>query len=174
MGPLGETAKRHSQKLFPMRRIFITGMSGTGKTSVIEELRTRGFTAIDTDYDDWCELSTVNDESEWLLQEDRLHALLAAPLTSPLFVSGCSSNQGKFYKFFDYKILFIAPLPVMRERVTSRTSNPYGKSEHEWAEICRNHELIYPLLKQSADFEIDSSTMTITEIADLLTNLALN
>jgi shikimate kinase len=155
-----------------MKRIFITGMSGTGKTSVIEALRSRGFTAIDTDYDDWCELSTFNEGAGWLLREDRLYELLTIPLNSSLFISGCSSNQGKFYKFFDYKILFSAPLEVILDRVAQRTSNPYGKSEKERAEICWNFEHIQPLLKKSADFEIDSGAMSVSEITDFLTELA--
>ena len=47
-----------------MKRILITGMSGTGKSSVIRELQARGFAAIDTDYGDWCELFTTDGEEE--------------------------------------------------------------------------------------------------------------
>lgn len=156
-----------------MRRIFITGMSGTGKSSVIEALSSRGFTAIDTDYDDWCELSVIDGVSELVWREARMHKLLAKPLTFPLFVSGCRSNQGKFYRFFDYKILFSAPLEVILERVAARSTNPYGKSEQDRAEICHNFAGIQPLLQKSADFEIDTTTMRVDEIADFLVGLAL-
>ncbi len=155
-----------------MKRIFITGMSGTGKTSVIEALRARGFTAIDTDYDNWCEFSILNGESEWLLREDRLHELLSMPLHSSLFISGCCSNQGKFYKYFDYKILFSAPLEVIFNRVAHRTSNPYGNNEKERAEIRWNFEHIQPLLKESTDLEIDSAAMSVSEITEFLVELA--
>lgn len=157
-----------------MKRIFITGMSGTGKSCVIQSLRSRGFTAIDTDYGDWCEFSILNGESEWIWREDRMHDLLTMSSTSPLFVSGCESNQGKFYKYFDYKILFTAPLEVILDRVTKRSSNPYGKSDEERAEICQNFEHIQPLLKKSADFEIDTTVMGVNEITDFLTELVFN
>ena len=148
-------------------------MSGTGKSSVLDELRSRGFTAIDTNYDNWCEQSILNGESEWLLREDRMNELLSTPLTSPIFVAGCYSNQGKFYKFFDHKGLLSAPLEVILERVAKRTSNPYGKSEKERAEICWNLEHIQPLLRKGADIEIDSAAMNINDIADSLAELAL-
>lgn len=35
-----------------LKRVLITGMSGTGKSTVIRELALRGYKAIDTDYDD--------------------------------------------------------------------------------------------------------------------------
>ena len=146
-------------------------MSGTGKTSVIEALRSRGFTAIDTDYDNWCELSIVDGESEWILREVRMNDLLAMPSNAPFFISGCRSNQGKFYPFFDYRILFSAPLEVMLDRVAKRTSNPYGQNEKERAEICWNFEHIQPLLRESADLEIDTTTLSVSEITEFLTEL---
>ena len=38
-----------------MRRVLLTGMSGTGKSTVIRALSARGFKAVDTE-DGWCEL----------------------------------------------------------------------------------------------------------------------
>ncbi len=38
-----------------MKRVLLTGMSGTGKSSVIGVLGACGFKAVDTD-DGWCEL----------------------------------------------------------------------------------------------------------------------
>ena len=155
-----------------MKRIYITGLSGTGKSSVIERLQARGFTAIDTDYDDWCELSILEGGTERLLREDRLYELLKEPSTSALFISGCSSNQTKFYKFFDHIVLFSASLEVILERVAQRSSNPYGKNETERTEIIWNFEHIQPLLKKNAGIEIDTATTGINEITGILIKLA--
>lgn len=38
-----------------MKRVLLTGMSGTGKSSVIEALAALGYKAVDTD-DGWCGL----------------------------------------------------------------------------------------------------------------------
>jgi len=37
-----------------VQRVLITGVSGVGKSTVIEELRARGFRAVDTDYGGYC------------------------------------------------------------------------------------------------------------------------
>jgi len=37
-----------------VKRVLVTGMSGTGKSSVVRELAARGFKAVDTD-DGWSE-----------------------------------------------------------------------------------------------------------------------
>jgi dephospho-CoA kinase len=36
-----------------MARVLVTGMSGTGKSTVLDELRRRGYHTVDTDYGDW-------------------------------------------------------------------------------------------------------------------------
>lgn len=156
-----------------MKRIFITGMSGTGKSSVIAALSARGFAALDTDYGDWCRQSCENGEGEWLWREERMLTLLSTPLTLPLFVSGCVANQTKFFQYFDHKILLHAPLEVILERVAGRTNNDYGKSAEEREEIGRNYAGVVPLLKKSCDVELDTAVMSVDEVTDCLATLAL-
>jgi predicted ATPase len=36
-----------------MTRVLVTGMAGTGKTTLLEELGRRGHRVVDTDYGDW-------------------------------------------------------------------------------------------------------------------------
>lgn len=158
-----------------MKRILITGMSGVGKSSVIEELKGRGYPAFDIDTDEWCELQIDADgNSERLWREDKVQALLEKEFDAPLFVSGCESNQGKFYPHFDYVVLLSAPLEVLLERVSKRTNNPYGKRDEERNEIIQNTELVEPLLRSGCDLEINTSHFNIQQVADELIMLAIN
>lgn len=157
-----------------MGRVLITGMSGTGKSSVTLELARRGYAAIDTDADEWCEwvAEPGTGEPDWVWREDRMRDLLTGNHEPALFISGCKSNQGKFYDRFDQVVLLSAPLDVMVERIATRTNNPYGKSEEEWRQIVHNLRFVEPLLRRGATLELDTSTLTVPEVADHLVALA--
>lgn len=115
-----------------MKRVLITGMSGTGKSTLIGELAARGYKAVDTDSDEWSEwVNIVGDspagriaEPDWIWREDRIQRLLSTEDADVLFVSGCKSNQPKFYGQFDHIVLLSAPAGVIIERLATRTNNP--------------------------------------------------
>jgi broad-specificity NMP kinase len=162
-----------------MKRILITGMSGTGKSSVIEELQRRNYEAVDTDSDAWCEWVSVPEpslgaepEMDWIWKEKEMTALLQAERSGPLFVSGCKSNQGQFYPLFDHVVLLSGPAEVLLDRVATRTTNPYGKTEEERAQIVGYIEVVEPLLRAGCDLEIDTSKIGIQQVADELLRLA--
>ena len=72
-----------------MKRVLLTGMPGTGKSSVIRALADLGRKAIDTD-DGWCE-QLPDSRQRW--REDAIASLLATEDAGVLFVAGCEENQ---------------------------------------------------------------------------------
>ena len=108
-----------------MRRVLVTGMSGTGKSMPLAELRRRGFQAVDTDEPGWTEWSDEDGGSVW--GEDRIAEPLAREDGATLYVSGTVSNQGRFYPLFDAIVLLSARAEVLLGRIGSRSTNPYGK-----------------------------------------------
>ena len=117
--PMTERARRQVTTVLAMARVLVTGMSGAGKTTVLDVLRRRGHMTVETDYDSW-ELP----DGTW--DEERMQQLLAS--NSDVVVSGTVENQGRFYDRFEHVVLLSAPLPVLVERVSRRTNNPYGKT----------------------------------------------
>ena len=93
-------------------------MSGTGKSTVLTALAREGHRVIDTDRDGWAEEVPLADGSGWeqLWREDRMSTLLAQDDEGPLFVSGCASNQSKYYDRFDAVVLLTATRDVLIER----------------------------------------------------------
>lgn len=137
-------------------------MSGTGKTTLLEELARRGFHAVDTDYDGW----TLADGS-W--DTARMAALLEQ--RSDVIASGTVDNQVDFYDRFGHVVLLSVPLEVAIARVSSRTNNPYGRNQIEQAEIARYTEEVEPLLRQSATVELDGR-LPVAELAERVGALA--
>ena len=148
-----------------MKRVFITGMSGTGKSTVITRLAALGHRAVDTDGDEYFELvepdasmrARFGGEKDWRWREDRIAALLDADDVPALFLSGTSSNQSKFYPRFDHVVLLSAPEPVILERLRTRTTNRYAKDPQELARELRLRAIVGPMLRRGADVEIDTS-----------------
>ena len=138
-------------------------MSGVGKSSLLAELARRGHRTVDTDYGDYHE--TVDGEQLW--REDRIAALLAEDGSGPLFVQGTTRNQVVFYPRFDHIVLLSAPADVLVERLTKRTTNPYGKDPAEVAETLGYLETVEPLLREAATLEV-VTTVPVGQVADIV------
>jgi len=159
-----------------VKRVLLTGMSGTGKSTVIMELAARGYKALDTDDDGLSELVSVPDDQptgldpgqDWVWREDRIQTLLSTDDADVLFLGGCSPNQGKFYPQFDHIVLLSAPAHLIVERLATRTNNPYGKRPEEVARVLGLLHTVEPMLRRGAGYEIDTSIPVDEVVAKVL------
>jgi dephospho-CoA kinase len=138
-----------------MRKILLTGMSGTGKSVALAELEKRGFAVVDTDYGGWSEWSDADGGYVW--REDRIAELLARRQGPTLYVSGTVSNQARFYPQFDAVVLLSAPAEVLLRRVATRATNDYGKSSEERDLLLRHLVEVEPLLRATCTHEVDAT-----------------
>lgn len=146
------------------KRILITGVSGTGKSSVIARLAALGYVAVDADAPGYSAeipapedaLTGIGPGRDWVWQEDAIHALLNRP-DPVIFLSGCSPNQGAFYPALTHVILLTASPELITERLTTRTTNVFGKDPAELARALALQAEIEPLLRRSATHVIDTS-----------------
>jgi len=143
-------------------RVLLTGMSGTGKSALVEELRRRGHLAYDAD-DDGFSAPRADGRSGW--RADKVADLLAREREGLLFFAGCSEEQRDLP--FDYRVLLTAPRSVLVERLRTRTSNAYGRDFAELAQVFADLDEVEPLLRRSADLVLDT-TVPVRELADLL------
>jgi dephospho-CoA kinase len=156
-----------------MTAVLVTGMSGTGKSTTLAELARRGHRVVDTDDDGWSEdvLTPGGAGIERLWREERIDALLSEAGAGALFVSGCVANQGRFYPRFAAIVLLSIPEAVLLERVASRTTNAFGKSDDELARILADLHEVEPLLRNGATAEIDTRA-PVAEVADRIEAIA--
>lgn len=141
----------HSKK----NHVLITGISATGKSSVLKELSSRGYKVIDT-----IPIGSTYQEndSQWglgfLWDEDEITDLLNENNGQPLFISGTVVNQRRFYDRFDCVILLTAPLDILKGRLEkSKTMNCES--------IVNFKEKVEPILKEGVDYIIDTDKSLI-------------
>ena len=146
----------------------MTGMSGTGKSAALAELARRGFRVVDTDEPGW----NVWRDGERVWREDRMSELLSIEAPRTLFVSGCVSNQGRFYDRFDAVVLLSAPAEVILERIEKRTTNDHGKSPGERQLVLDDLDSVVPRLKATCTHEIDA-TRPIGDVVEMLIAVGL-
>lgn len=137
-------------------------MSGTGKSTLVNEFRGRGYTAYDADDDGFSE---PRSDGRWGWRVEMVADLLNRPEQKLLFFAGCSEEQVLFD--FDLKVLLAAPEPVIIERVRTRGSNSYGRDVGEMKRILADLQLVEPLLRTTADLVVDT-TRSVSEVADLI------
>jgi len=142
-----------------VKRVLLTGMSGTGKSSVVRALIASGFKAVDTD-DGWCE-PLPDGRQQWRVEA--VAALLANEDADVLFIAGCEENQVQFHSQFDHIILLSAPADVLLERLANRTSNAYGKAPDERIRIMNDLAEVEPRLRRAASHEL-RTTMPLGEV----------
>lgn len=145
-----------------MKRVLITGMSGVGKSTVIAQLASLGFKAVDLDQ------APFADGPEWNVPEvQRLLDTEDAPI---LFVAGTSERQVAFYPRFDHIVLLSVPDDVMRQRIEDRTNNPYGKGPADIAHQLELKTWVETALRRAATIEIDSR-VPVDEVVEQLVRL---
>ena len=145
-------------------RVLLTGMSGTGKSTLVTMLNERGIPAVDTDdgYVDVLEDGT----QRWRIPQVR--ALLDPPRATPLVVAGCEENMGELLDAFDRVVLLSVPPDVLRARLAERTTNPFGKQPDELARVLADVDAVEPRLRALCDVELVTDVPPQETLAALL------
>jgi len=130
---------------------LITGIAGSGKSSVAQVLARRGYHSYNTD--DMPDITRLEDHTgrpaewpegpvdwskyAWNWQEAGLQKLLTG--TGTAFVAAIVSNQARFYSLFEAIFVLVVDKGTLRHRLLSRTENDYGKHPDELARILSYH-----------------------------------
>lgn len=127
------------------KKILVTGVSGTGKTTVLKEMKKQGFTAIGLDETPdlsyWVHKKTGEklikkaefskeflSEYEWVCDLELLATLLAQYAES-VVVAGNVENILECMEYCDETLLLVCTPETFFARIDSRSDNEYGQSE---------------------------------------------
>lgn len=128
-----------------MKTIYITGISGTGKTAISKELEKRGFYTISIDEVPnlciWRHKETKEkvtsevelnkefiDTHDWVCDVEYLQRLIGQG-TGPVFILGLASNQKDFIHIFNKVLLLQCTPETFISRIENRTDNDFGKDK---------------------------------------------
>ena len=146
-----------------MSAILLTGMSGTGKSTVLAALRERGWATADLD-DGWC---VPQPDGTQLWDEPAVTRLLDEHADGTIVVAGCEANMGAFLPRFDHVILLTAPWPTLEERLRTRTTNSFGSTDQQRDRVRRDQEEVEPLLRAIAHACIDTRAPLADVVAEV-------
>lgn len=146
-------------------KILITGTAGTGKTTMLAELQKRGYLVIDLDATGLCRWRNIETgeydeygldgkDEEWFSKHgwycdiDKLKGFLSyVREDKEVFVGGITGNIEELMKIFDMTFLLSADETILRERLTHRTNNNFGKKPHEQEAIVRHNADLQKVLQ---------------------------
>ncbi|MET0692422.1 MAG: AAA family ATPase [Propionibacteriaceae bacterium] len=118
------------------RNYLIEGLSGTGKTSVCDELQSRGYQAIHGDRQlayqgdpDTGEPTDTGGHEHHLWNVDTVKALVADRAEAATFFCGGSRNFSKFLDLFDGVFVLEVDLATLNRRLDDRPDSEWGGGE---------------------------------------------
>jgi adenylate kinase family enzyme len=150
---------------------LITGVAGSGKSTIAKELRKRGYAAYDTEvgFSYFVNKKTgqrvhrpANPTLEWYEKHERvfdekvLKNLLIKHANEPLFICSITANQKKFYPIFKKIFLLTIDKDTLVGRISSRTDNYFGKHPVEFSRLLARHDQFDEELKNIGAIPVDA------------------
>jgi dephospho-CoA kinase len=163
--------------------VLVTGISGTGKSAVCDELCQRGYDAHDTDGEGnavWVHRQTGEviaaadglhrseswlAERDWRLVRSKVEALARRGESQLVFLCGATANENEVWDLLSQVIYLAIDEQTLRRRLASRTSNDFGKAPNELAAILEWHKDLEVNYRRLGVHVIDA-TLPLDEVVD--------
>ncbi len=167
-------------------KYLITGVAGSGKSTIAKELSKRGFAAYDTEMGFSYHVNKktgervaypANPTIEWYDQHERvfdekvLENLFKKHTNEDLFICSITANQKKYYPQFDKIFLLSADDETIVKRIEERTDNHFGKHPLELRHILGRKQEFDDELKAAGAAVIDSTQSLDAVVDNILSHL---
>jgi ribose 1,5-bisphosphokinase PhnN len=162
--------------------VWVTGNSGTGKSTVCGVLRARGHVALDADEDGFCRWidratgEVVMDPPDpvpegwldhygWTIVRERVEALAEESRLRIAFLCGSAENEDDVRDLFDALVCLVIDEDTLRHRLATRTTNTFGRHPEELAAALKWNPRMRTLYDSLGATIIDASK-PVTEVVD--------
>lgn len=168
--------------------VWVTGNSGTGKSTVCGALRERGHVALDADEDGfshWIDRATNEvvtdppypvprgwlDRYGWAIARERVTSLVEESRSRIAFLCGSAENEADVRDLFDLIVCLVIDEDTLRHRLATRTTNAFGRHPEELAAALKWNPLMRAIYEGHGATLIDASR-PLTEVVDDVVSVA--
>ncbi len=158
--------------------IQIDGLSGTGKTTVAEELTKRGYKALDADaaFGYWGDPETgeptdVQHQLNWIWDLSKVKSLAEESADDTVFVCGGAMNQDKIRDIFDKRFTLVVDDETLKHRLATRTNNDFGKHPDDLARQLEWNQGTVEYAKSIGSVVVDATQPVNAVVDEILKNL---
>jgi hypothetical protein len=169
--------------------IYVTGISGAGKSAACAELLRRGFDADDTDAHGnagWVDRSTGEvlgrlpsaertpgylERYEWRLDPERVTALARQAEDRLVFLCGSTANEAEVRSLFRSTVYLAIDEETLHRRLETRTSNDFGRSPYERAMVVGWHRVAEDGYRRFGAAIVDA-TRPLCQVVDEIVSIA--
>jgi hypothetical protein len=162
--------------------VWVTGNSGTGKSTVCGVLRARGYVALDADEDGfsrWIDRAKGEvvmdppypvpggwlDRYGWAIVRERVATLVEESRFRIAFLCGSAENEADVRDLFDLTVCLVINGDTLRHRLATRTTNPFGQHPEELAAALKWNPRMRAIYESRGATIIDASK-PVTEVVD--------
>lgn len=174
-----------------MGLVWITGVSGTGKSTLRVELASRGYQSFDADEDGiaaWHLRSTGEEVYDpgggnhpdswlenhcWTINLARVEQLARMARDQVVFLCGSVENEDEVWELFDIVICLVLEESTLRERLATRITNKFGKAPVELEAILGWNRTIEATYREFGAIIVNADR-TLAEVVDqVLANIGV-
>ena len=164
---------------------LITGVAGTGKSTLEKIFRNKGYATHDLDdgFASWQDIRTRErvpaplnqpsswyDAHDWFTEKDKLISRInvAKRSLAPLLLFGNTADLDSFHEYFDHIfVLEYSEETTIRHRIDTRTDNPYGKDPVEFAALLSYYKPMQQRFRNVGAIPIDC-TKSLDDIVQII------
>jgi len=172
-----------------MPAYLITGVPGTGKSTIAKELTKRGFNAYDTDMVGLAELRDRKTDRlmelspdepidlnryAWNWDKEKLRRILNG--NGPVFLCGEASNQEEFYESFDHIFVLSIDEVILKYRLATRNveGHEYGKHPEELRHVLNVYKEFKQRLVSKGAAPVDSTKPVNKILKEIINHILVN